>query len=386
MKTRRFDFNYRPLQLNVAFTTGDSVPDRQTYEAFSGEYTPDYTITPLTIQPVVSRIDRDGVLPAGSVNQDLANVRWYEIKGGVRTPVSSTDPGYECVTSGGNAGRIRVRKNAEPQVPVTLEFFAEYPDPRTGQVYTVRGTYMIRCTNATRALPRLTLDAAPQTVYNPLSDAAMQTVRASLRLGPDECPAACRAFVWEILRDGDTWSAAGDDATLDYDVTVSADGTSCTVDRSLMGTELHLRCRALYDPDGNPSGMVADDSCPCATAVFVRRLPRYEYDITGVPTNIPCGTLVLRPEASIRDTGGEVPDPGRVLLPLWYIATNKASGPLAYRQVAHGMRPELPTTAMSVTHGAVVGLDVIDTGPLCAIEDSDGAIFEDGDGNILIIQ
>ena len=49
MKTKRFDFNFRPLQINVSFSVDGSVPDRQTYDADNGEYTPDYTVTPAII-------------------------------------------------------------------------------------------------------------------------------------------------------------------------------------------------------------------------------------------------------------------------------------------------------------------------------------------------
>ena len=236
-------------------------------------------------------------------------------------------------------------------------------------------------------MPRLLLDAVDQTIYNPLNDPDEQTVHASLRLGVNECPAANRIFVWEIYRaDSSTWTEVGTDATLDYDVTVAADGASCTVSRALMGTELYLRCRAKYDIGGNPSGVALTDASPCKIVAFIRRIPKYEYDIVGAPVNIPPGLLSIAPEASIWDTNGPIQDPERELLPLWYIATNKAGGTLSYAQVAHGMTPIIPTDAMSESYGAVVGLDVIDAGPLCAFEDSDGGVFEDGDGNIILIK
>ena len=70
---------------------------------------------------------------------------------------------------------------------------------------------------------------------------------------------------------------------------------------------------------------------------------------------------------------------------LWYIATNKASGSLSYALVAHGMNPTIPTAALSQIYGAVIGLDVIDRGPWASMEDADGVVFEDGDGNVLLI-
>lgn len=387
MKTRRFDFNFRPLQINIGFAVDGSVPNKQNYDADTGTYTPDYTLTPLIIQPQVSCMDKDEFLAAGSINRQLANVKWYEIVGGVSTLIQSTNTNYEITTTGGQAGRIKVKKNAQPRVPITLEFHAEYSDPRTGQLHTIVRTFSVTCGNSTVFAPQLVLDAADQTIYNPLTDPDTQTVHASLRLGVNECATANRLFVWEIYRaDTNTWTAVGTDTTLDYDVEVAADGASCTVNRALMGTELYLRCRAKYDLGGNPSSVALTDASPSKIIAFIRRIPKFEHDITGVPVNIPVGILAIAPVASIWNATGAIQDPERELLPLWYIATNKASGTLSYTQVAHGLTPTVPTTAMSASYGAVIGLDVKDVGPLCAFEDSDGTVFEDSDGNVILIK
>ena len=92
MKTRRFDFNWKSLQLQLSLTVDGSVPGRQNYSADTGEYTPDYTLTPFVLQPVVGVLDKDGVLTAGSVNHALANVSWHEVKGGVAPSSRRTTP------------------------------------------------------------------------------------------------------------------------------------------------------------------------------------------------------------------------------------------------------------------------------------------------------
>ena len=180
MKKKRFDFNFRPLQINVSFSIEGSVPDRQTYDADNAEYTPDYTVTPVIIQPNVSRMDKDEILLSGRINQYLTNIRWYEIIGGVKTLVAADNASYEITTSGDNAGRIKVKKNAAQNIPITLQFYAEYIDTRTNQLHIVQGTNRIFCDNSTAYMPVLSLDAADTTIYNPLSDADTQTVTASL--------------------------------------------------------------------------------------------------------------------------------------------------------------------------------------------------------------
>lgn len=387
MKTKRFDFNFKPLQLNITISVDGSVPDKQNYNGDADEFTPDYTLTPLILQPRVSRLDKDEIVSPGNINTLLTNVKWYEIIGGVRSQILAADTNYEMTTSGGQAGRIKVKKNAQPNIPITLEFYAEYVDSRTNQVVVIRATHIVKCSNATAYMPELLLDAADQTIYNPLIDGDSQTVHASLRVGAAECAAANRQFVWEVLRADGSFTAVGQD-DFDFELSVAGDGTSCTVNRTLMGDSVILRCRAKYDPDGNPGSVSLTDAAPQAIVAFVRRLPKYEYDITGLPVNIPPGILAVCPEVYVWDVNGPVENPQNVLLPLWYIGTNAASGnPASYQQVAVGFAPTIPTTDMSQLYGAVIGVDVKDPGPLAPWEDGNGTSwFEDGDGNVLLIK
>lgn len=388
MKTKRFDFNFKPLQINVSMVVEGGVSDSQNYDADTDTYTPDYTIdaSNLIVQPNIGRLDKDEVLTPGLINQDLTNIAWYEVNSGkADTVIDKNNTSYEIVMSGAKAGRIRIKRNAKPQIPLNLRFEADYKDPRTNQVHHIIKPYQVQCKNSTQYTPLLVLDAAAQTIYNPLSDPDKQTVHASLRLGANECPTEKRLFVWEVMREDGTFSTVGSDTTLDYDVEVSEDGNSCTVDRSLMGAELYLRCRAKYDPEGNPSSVQLSDNAPTKLVAFIRRIPKFEYDIGELPTNLPSGLLAIAPTAKIWNTNGMIANPERELLPLWYVATNK-TGTLEYSLIAHGMNPTLSTAKVSNTTGGVYGLDVKDVGPTCAWEDSDGAVFEDGDGNVILIK
>lgn len=388
MKTKRFDFNFKPLQINVSMVVEGGVSDSQNYDADTDTYTPDYTIdaSNLIVQPNIGRLDKDEVLTPGLINQDLTNIAWYEVNSGkADTVIDKNNTSYEIVTSGAKAGRIRIKRNAKPQIPLNLRFEADYKDPRTNQVHHIIKPYQVQCKNSTQYTPLLVLDAAAQTIYNPLSDPDKQTVHASLRLGANECPTEKRLFVWEVMREDGTFSTVGSDTTLDYDVEVSEDGNSCTVDRSLMGAELYLRCRAKYDPEGNPSSVQLSNNAPTKLVAFIRRIPKFEYDIGELPTNLPSGLLAIAPTAKIWNTNGMIANPERELLPLWYVATNK-TGTLEYSLIAHGMNPTLSTAKVNNTTGGVYGLDVKDMGPTCAWEDSDGAVFEDGDGNVILIK
>ena len=385
MKTRRFDFNFKPLRISRTIAVDGSVPSRQTYNAESGLFTPDYTLTPLIIQPRIGQMDKNEILVSGSINHLLSNIRWYEIIDGTKTIITTTNTNYEVTTSGTDAGRIKVKKNSEPQHPITLEFYAEYADSRTGQLHVIQDTFQIMC-RMSASLPMVYLDAADQTIYDPLIDAADQVVHAQLKLGTAECAAANRIFVWELLRDDGTWSEVGAEPALDYCVDVADDGDSCTVHRDLMGASMGLRCRAKYDAEGSPASVTLDDGSPCKVLQFVRRIHKFDYDIVDCPVNIPAGLLAIAPRASIFDTKGEIENPERELMVLWYVATNKPIGSLSYNLIAHGKAPDtLPTSASDAKHGAVYGIDVKDVGPWAAWEDGDGKLFEDGDGNIILI-
>ncbi len=384
MKTKRFDFNWKPLQLQISFAVDGSVPGQQNYNADTQEFTPDYTLTPFIVQPIISILDKDEVIAAGRINHALTNVRWYENINGTRTLIASDNENYEITTSGGNNGRIKVKRNAQPKVPITLVFYAEYIDPRNGQVMIIQGSYLISCGSASDTV-RVELDAASQGIYNPLSDdERMQTVTAKVWIGDKVCDASKYALVWEVLGENNVWYEAGTDAVMDYDITVN--GNAVKIDRWLMGTEMHLRCRVKYSPTGNPGSVTLTDASPAAEAVFVRRIPKYEFDFTGVPYNITAGHLTVAPTAIIRTTHGEIENAEKELLPLWYIATNKVSGSLSYALVTHGYSPVIPTTKMDKNYGAVIGLDVVDRGYAGAFTDAaDGAVFCDADGSVLII-
>lgn len=383
MKTKRFDFNWKPLQLQISFAVDGSVPGKQNYNADTQEYTPDYTLTPFILQPIVSILDKDEVLAAGRVNHALTNIRWYETANGAKTLITSDNADYEITTSGSDAGRIKVKRNVEPKFPITLVFYAEHIDNRNGQVLIIQGSYLVSCGNASDTV-RVELDAAEQTIFNPLSDAQTQTVTATVYLGDRICEANKYALVWEVLGDDDIWRVAETDAVMDYDITIN--GNTATINRWLMGAERHLRCRVKYSADGEPDDVELTDASPAAEVAFIRRIPKYEFDITGVPYNIPAGLLTIAPTAIIRTTNGEVEDAEKELLPLWYMATNKASGSLSYSLVAHGVNPIIETTKMDDNYGAVVGLDVVDRGNAGAFTDAaDGAVFCDADGAVLII-
>jgi hypothetical protein len=385
MKTKRFDFNYHPLRLTVSIAPFSGVPGSQTYNADADEYAPDYRLTPLTIQPRVGVLDRDGILPAGSVNASLFNIVWTQIIGGERTTIDSSVSGYAITTSGENAGRIIVSRNASPGSPLTLEMSAEYIDPRNKQIYTVKKSFMIMCRSATSAV-RLLLDTADQTIYNPLSDAQVQTITAQLMVGKQEVTDDNKViFVWELYRESaGEWSEVGSDE-FDGWLAVSVDTRKIAIMRDMMGDGIKLRCRAKYSAEGKAAAVTLKDSSPSKTVVLLRKVPQFDYEIAGCPQSLPAGTTSFNPYVTLFTGKSVLENFEGVLLPLWYIATNTKST-LEYTAVAHGVSPTIPTDALDGEKGAVLAVDVVDVGPLGYwLDNGDGYLLTDSDGAILLI-
>ena len=264
-----------------------------------------------------------------------------------------------------------------PQNPILLRFKAKYLDKRTKQVYNILIDYSLKCRNATQYAPMLLLNSGT-TYYNPLRDTDVQTIVASLRLGSKECEASKRAFVWEIGRsDGYFTEVTADD----MEISISADGTTATLDRSVMGDQITLRCRAKYSATGNPSAVTLTDSAPFKIINIVRRVPSFDYDILDTVSSVDPGTKTINPTAYIYDNVGEIPNPTKELLPLWYMATNSHSSAIVYDLLGHGMNPVIPTDKMDASIGGIVKLDVKVLKPWALLTDGKGRVLTDGNGN-----
>lgn len=381
MKYKRLDFKYTPLQVNTSKTISGSVPLEQTYDANQDEYSPDYRLTPCTLQPVISIIDRDGILPSGRVNSELTDIAWYRVENGVEGNALVTTPQKHVITSSGNdAGKLLWYVNAAPQKPILLRFKAKYLDSRTNKIHRIMMDYSINCKNATLYKPTLLLSSGDR-YYNPLRDTDKQVISASLRLGSEECAKEKRLFIWEILRDRGQFSAITAD---DLEIKVSADGTSVTLDRSLMGKRICIRCRAKFSADGNPASVDLSDATPNRIVNIVRRIPFYDYDILDTVDEVLPDTKVVNPAATISDNVGEIANPTRELQVLWWMAPNNSIHFENAVLVGHGMSPRVPTDLLDPNRGAILALEVKDLDPLALAMDADGKVFVDADGNPFI--
>lgn len=396
MKRKTIIFNHKPLRLSTSIVTDESVPGRQTYDATTGGHIPDYTLTPLVLQPLVGMIDADGMLPSGGANGRLTNIRWEMLQAnGTWKTVGTTDTDFSLVTEAtnadhdGTAGRIYVRRNADPGHPISLRFSADFVDPRDGRTSRVAMNYSVRCDNATAPAATVSLDCS-QCVYNPLSDPDLQTVTATVNSAEGTPAIGDYLLVWSLMDDSGKWTdVASANATM-IEAKVSADGQSITIDRSLMGHVCRIRCQLRHsytskpgDADFNAMAPLSDHT-PHAVCVICRKLPVTDCDLT-VATNIPADSTKILAEISIRTQKGAVlKNTQGILQPVLRTARRTASGAGTMETVSTELATMLDTSKIDATHGMAVDYDVIDPGPLAILTDNDGTILTDDAGNILL--
>ena len=338
-KQRKIEINYRLLQTSCNIEVVGSVPDMQVYQADKAEYTPDYTLTPLVLFPRCNATDPEAVTKIGAVNSRLTNMKWYERIGTTRTLITSTNTGYSITESGDSKGQITMKKNVTVLKPVTLEFYAEYADTRTGQLFTFQMSRLVRAVDGTDAIPVLTIDSPSTLDWNPVRDITAQTITAKLMVGDTDVTATgkCKFFWYRLLSTGALeaiTTGAGDN---DWEF-VSLNKNVYKIDRNYIGDDITIVCKATYAASGTPAS-TPGTSDPAVSTVIRRRIPKIEADWEGVPTGVPDGTYAIFPRPVIRDTMGVIPNPSAMFNCHWYV---KKSGDAGYAKVADGYSPRIP--------------------------------------------
>lgn len=371
MKRKKIEINYKPLNVYVAIKTVGAVTSIQVYDAATGTYEADYTLTPLVLFPECVIIDA-GTTPTQVVNASLTNMKWYEIIDGTKTLISNNNS-YEVVASGTNKGQIKVKRNAALLHPITLEFYAEYLDHRTSQIIVFRKSQLVNSVNATEAQPTLTIDSNSTMLWNPLEEPANQTITAKLMIGDNDLTrqTAKRRFFWFKVRANGTLTAAGAEE-LDVDI-VSVNDNVLVVNRELIGEKETYVCRATYSGAGSPA-TAPNNASPSASTTLVRRLPVYDYDIINIPNRIASNVTQVRPKVEVTGPQGVITNAKQELRAVWYRDNSVLSSEYA---------PSL--SAKEVTSG-LLGVDLIDKGNYKMLGTKDGKVLATKDNKVLIFK
>ena len=376
---------YSPLDITSGIEITGNVPASQQYNLSDGGYEPDYTITYLSLKPWMHVTAKDDLTISADVA--IVNPRWYALEDGVETEIMADDPDYGFDSA---TGQLLVKRNLQPNMPLTLRFEGEYLDSRTGKVYPMMATQTVVC-DAVAMKPVLRLDMPEVNYYYPVREPnADVTVVARLGNADKEVDAAQRIFVWEIKRDDGSWTAVGDTAAydgadLDREVEVSADCTSAVVHRDLMNERLDLRVRAKYDPYGDPASVTLDTSSPTATCSFLLQYPTLRGAILG-SSRIPPGQTTIMPIGKVYDSE-EIPNPANFFDLRWRVSTGVANGKVTYGDVvATGETPVISSNSIAQRYGGKVQLEIEPFDTWHVLADSDGAVITDSDGALILIR
>ena len=377
-----------PPKFGCGLAVVGNIPNTQVFDATTGRYEPDYTLTPLTIDPAVAAINGDLPLAATDARGMLANIHWYEVKpDGTLTEITkvgtaSTPVGYTVVnTTEGDpaAGRIQVAKNAAPGAPINLRFEA---DLLIGSDhFHIIKDIAVMCRDTTPAV-KCSLDAPDIVDYNPIRDSAEFPVRLRVWENGQDAPTSHFIPVWEVRREDGSWSVYGDDIT-DYWMEIAADLMSAKIRLDLMGYGASVRVRLKYDRDGNPAAvtLAADDlSMPFCRLECVRNLGGYQHRLLGVTDSLMEWMTEISARVYVEDNRGEITSPERFFSIAVYACPAERSLTTADK-VGSGSSVRIPT---SVSGGKPmkVGYSVDELSPLLALT-VNGTILTVG-GSILL--
>lgn len=369
-KQKKMNINYRPLQASVSMEVVSSVPDRQQYSATDKAFTPDYTLTPLTLFPRCAAVDSALTVAAKSVNANLTNMRWYERIGGVQKLITSgTD--YVITEAGDNKGQIQVRKNSSLTNPITLEFSADYLDTRTSQILTYKISTVIIVSDASTPQPQLYIDSADTVQWYPVRDVLQQTITARMVIGEEDITADNRVqFFWYRVLSGGTLERIVDgNGDNDWEI-VSVNRNVLVIDRDFIGDEQTYVCKATYREDGTLPSIPAD-SDPSRSTRIVRYIPKLECDYKGIVSGCPNGTRYIYPQGYVRDSRGVISNPEEWFRFVWM---GKKPGATSYTQVGEGKDPTI-----EFVDGMLLELQLEDKG-------AQALIVDDDDSNVFITE
>lgn len=373
---KKLTINYRPLQTSGDIEVVGSVPDVQVYQADKAEYTPDYTLTPLTLFPRCNATDPDAVVKVGAVNASLVNMKWYERINGTRTLITPTNANYVITETGADKGKIQVKKNAVPGSPITLEFYAEYVDSkRTGQTHVYRFSRLVRAIDGSEAQPKLMIDSPSGLDWNPCRDITNQVITARLLVGDMDVTATdkCKFFWYRKLDTGALEAITDGNGDNDWEF-VSLAKNVLTIDRDYIGHDITYVVKASYSSDGTPAA-TPDTDIDYVSTTIRRRIPSIEIDWEGVPQQVADGTKNVYPKPVICDTVGIIPNPSTFFDCEWYTKVGAGN----YTLAATGYAPTIP-----FVDGMMLQLKVIDKGPYAAVVTSDGKFITDSNGKFIV--
>ena len=168
---KRIRKDFAPLSVSVTLACATQFsPVTQVFNARTGEYDPNRTVTPTVLQPTVIANAPDGSWPNPHSNALLANMVW-KVNGVDITTINSWNNLYEIDTVGATRGALTIFRNLLPSERFSLTFEAELVDSRLGTTHPVKTDPIVLSTvDSSDDSYGISIDESKAIYYNPFKD------------------------------------------------------------------------------------------------------------------------------------------------------------------------------------------------------------------------
>lgn len=388
--TKKIDVQPIGYGQSINIVVRSNTVNRQTYDAVTKLFTPDYSMSPLVIFPECQLIDPDSPLKSILINASLQSFSWQLItKSGateIATKAGSTVEGYSVVVSGDDAGQITVERNADIGVRRTLRFVGVWIDNPSGYCYRFTKDIPLVLEDVTDARAFITLDMPNTDKWNPFRQQSMRTINALIMVGSHNMTndSKVKTFWYRII-DSSTRQLISDvNDEENWEITAVTKGKngqviSITVDRDKMGEGVSYEVRCAYRTDGNlPSEPQEGD--PVATTTLQRCFPVINARFASRRVSGTCSSVLLK--AIVSDGQGVIPDWENVAYGEWYrvnVAVD-TNGKVSETETFLGRGSEIAVDPSQVNS---IRFKVVDRGATVALTDDEGSYLTDDDARLV---
>lgn len=381
-----------PLAVSVRIDLVGSVGTVQQYDAAFAEYYPTWALGGPVLRPVVTVIDPDGQASSDDAPVVVGSVKWTEIQDGTEHLLEAGTKGYRLDYGGGDwpYGQLQVMRDLEPGTQLSLRYEAQYKDPRTGQVYPLMATVLLRCESVSDSMARMMADVPDGILYNPFSSPAELVIRPELWVNAAPLPEADYGVKWGLVWEQGHVDVPGDWYAVDpaelqmCDTVMEQDGRCLRVRQGLMPEGALIRCSGWWKPDDDTTlgyhpvtgagGVVSYQSAglvPRKVWSFHRDLGAVKAEIQECPEEFTAAVSSIGARAIVTDgRRGIVENPARHLSLVWRVAKGKADGSQDFSGAIAGTGERLSVDvaeACDPMWGMSVRLDASDRGADCLL-------------------
>lgn len=229
----------------------------QKYDAVSGTFIPDRTLTPYTMKPQLVISDPDGNIPAGEYSSALVNVLWKVTlyKNGKGTSLSV---GIDYTVDSLNA--LMVLRNVAVDETVSVEFSADYLNKIRSETAHFTWNKTLSTMEETSVNLSLEVRAPHKMDFSPFKKYGKFPIEAVLRNGSDVVDEDKCVYKWQTFDESDkAWREIDDTADLWY--VEGKDSSRIVVDQDFLQ---HTMLRIKAYPRAYPSNILSD-------AILLRR-------------------------------------------------------------------------------------------------------------------